>query len=194
MRCERGVMATAGLMLALAAPNALAHTYGAAGAGLGAGFSHPFLGLDHLAAMVAVGVWVAQSGWRPVWTVPLAFMSVMALGALLALVGVTLPAVEAGIAVSLLILGLLIAAAVRLPLSVGVAIAIVFALFHGHAHGTEIPQTLAPWLYVTGFLLATALLHVTGIITSRRWALHRPWLARLTGLALSAGGVWMLWI
>jgi urease accessory protein len=192
MRCERVLMAATGLVLAIAAPSALAHTHGAAGAGFGVGFGHPFLGLDHLAAMVAVGVWAVQSGWRPVWSVPLVFISVMALGALLALAGVALPSVESGIAASLLLLGLLVAAAVRLPLVAGLAIAAVFAVFHGHAHGTEIPQALAPWLYVTGFLLATGLLHATGIVAGRYWAARWPWLARVAGLALSAGGAWML--
>jgi urease accessory protein len=192
MRCERVLMAATGLVLAIAAPSALAHTHGAAGAGFGAGFGHPFLGLDHLAAMVAVGVWAAQSGWRPVWSVPLVFMSVMALGTLLAFAGVALPSVEAGIAASLLVLGLLVAAAVRLPLITGAVMAAVFAVFHGHAHGTEIPQALAPWLYVSGFLLATGLLHAAGIVAGRYWAARRPWLARVTGLALSAGGAWML--
>ncbi len=194
MRCERGLMAVAGLVLAIATPNALAHTYGAIDAGFAAGFGHPFLGLDHLAAMVGVGVWAAQSGWRPVWSVPLAFMSVMALGALLALAGIALPAVEGGIAASLLVLGLLVAAAVRLPLSAGAVIAAVFAVFHGHAHGAEIPQTLTPWLYVSGFVLATGVLHAAGIVAGRHWAARWSWLARVFGLALSAGGAWMLWV
>jgi urease accessory protein len=192
MRCERVLLAATGLVLAMAAPSALAHTHGAAGAGFGAGFSHPFLGLDHLAAMVAVGMWAAQSGWRPVWSVPLAFMSVLALGAVLAFAGVALPGVEAGIAASLLVLGLLIAAAVRFSPLAGAVIAAVFAVFHGHAHGTEIPQALAPWLYVSGFLLATGLLHAAGIATGRYWAARREWLVRATGLALGAGGAWML--
>lgn len=192
MRCERVLMAATGLVWAIAAPSALAHTHGAAGAGFGAGLGHPFLGLDHIAAMVAIGVWAAQSGWRPVWSVPLTFMTVMALGAVLAFAGVALPNVEAGIAASLLVLGLLVAAAVRLPLVAGAVMAAVFAVFHGHAHGTEIPQALAPWLYVTGFLLATGLLHAAGIVAGRYWAARRPWLARVTGLALSAGGAWML--
>jgi urease accessory protein len=193
MRCERGIAAIAGLALVSTAPGALAHTFGAAGAGFGAGVGHPFLGLDHLAAMVAIGVWAAQAGWRPVWSVPLVFMAVMALGAALAFAGVTLPAVEAGIAASLLVLGLLVAAAVRLPVSAGAVIAAVFAVFHGHAHGSEIPQALAPWLYVAGFVLATGVLHVAGIVAGRLWVVQRPWLARVAGLALTAGGAWMLW-
>ena len=192
MRCERSVAAITGLILVSAAPGALAHSFGAAGAGFGAGVGHPFLGLDHLAAMVAVGVWAAQAGWRPVWSVPLVFMAVMAFAATLAFAGIALPVVEAGIAASLLVLGLLIAAAVRLPASAGALIVAVFALFHGYAHGAEIPQAAAPWLYAGGFLLATGLLHAAGILAGRQWAARRPWLARTAGLALSAGGAWML--
>lgn len=193
MRIERSVAAMAGLMLAVAAPAALAHNLGAAGAGFAAGVGHPFLGLDHLAAMVAIGVWAVQAGWRPVWSVPLAFMGAMALGTVLAFAGMALPAVEAGIAASLLVLGLLITATVRLPVTAGAAIAAVFAVFHGHAHGSEIPLALAPWLYAAGFLLATGVLHATGIVAGRQWLARRPWLARATGIALTAGGAWMLW-
>jgi urease accessory protein len=181
-----------GLVLALAASATYAHHLEVMGTGFGAGFGHPFLGLDHLAAMIAVGVWAAQAGWRPVWGVPLVFMTVMAFGAVLAFAGIALPAVEAGIAASVLVLGLLIAAAVRLPATAGAAIVAAFAVFHGHAHGSEIPQALAPWLYAGGFLLATALLHATGIVAGRHWAARQPWLARAAGLALSAGGAWML--
>ena len=192
MRHERAVAVVAGLVLAGAAPSVFAHTFGAVGAGFAAGFGHPFLGLDHLAAMIAVGVWAAQAGWRPVWSVPLVFMAVMAFAATLAFAGIALPVVEAGIAASLLVLGLLIAAAVRLPASAGALIVAVFALFHGYAHGAEIPQAAAPWLYAGGFLLATGLLHAAGILAGRQWAARRPWLARTAGLALSAGGAWML--
>jgi urease accessory protein len=192
MRCERAVAVIAGLALVAAAPVALAHPFGAAGAGFGAGVAHPFLGLDHLAAMLAVGVWTAQAGWRPVWAVPLVFMAVMTFAAVLAFTGIALPAVEAGSAASLLVLGLLIAAAVRLPALAGAVIVAVFALFHGHAHGAEIPQATTPWLYAGGFLLATGLLHAAGIVAGRQWAARRLWLARAAGLVLSAGGTWML--
>jgi urease accessory protein len=192
MRCERAVAAIAGLALVAAAPVALAHSFGASGAGFGAGLGHPFLGLDHLAAMVAVGIWAAQAGWRPVWSVPLVFMAVMTFAAVLAFTGIALPAVEAGIAASLLVLGLLIAAAVRLPASAGALIVAVFALFHGYVHGAEIPQATPPWLYAGGFLLATGLLHAVGIVAGRQWAARRLWLARAAGLVLSAGGTWML--
>lgn len=192
MRHERAVAVVAGLVLVGAAPSALAHTFGAVGAGFAAGFGHPFLGLDHLAAMIAVGVWAAQAGWRPVWSVPLVFMAVLAIGAVLAFAGIALPAVEAGIAASLLVLGLLIATAERLPLGAGAVIAALFAVFHGHAHGSEIPQALAPWLYAAGFVLATGVLHAAGIGAGRQWLMRRPWLARATGLALGAGGAWML--
>jgi urease accessory protein len=183
MRYARTVAAMTGLVLALAASATYAHPLEVMGTGFGAGFGHPFLGLDHLAAMIAVGVWAAQAGWRPVWGVPLVFMTVMAFGAVLAF---------AGIAASVLVLGLLIAAAVRLPATAGAAIVAVFAVFHGHAHGSEIPQALAPWLYAAGFLLATAVLHATGIVAGRQWTARQPWLARTAGLALSAGGAWML--
>jgi urease accessory protein len=124
--------------------------------------------------------------------VPLVFMAVLAFGAVLAFAGLALPAVEAGIAASLLVLGLLIATAARLPVAAGAAIAAVFAVFHGHAHGAEIPQAIAPWLYAAGFVLATGVLHAAGIGAGRQWLARRPWLARATGLALSAGGAWML--
>ena len=192
MRRNRSVAAIAGLALVSAAPAVFAHTFGASGAGFSVGFGHPLLGFDHLLAMLAVGVWAAQSGWRPVWSVPLVFMLVMALGALLAFAGIALPAVEAGSAASVLVLGLLIATAVRLPALAGAVIVAVFAVFHGHAHGTEIPQAAAPWLYAGGFLLATGMLHAVGIVAARQWAARRPWLARAAGLALSAGGAWML--
>jgi urease accessory protein len=192
MRHVRGVATVAAVVLAGAVPSAFAHTFGAVGTGFVAGFGHPFLGLDHLAAMIAVGAWAAQAGWRPVWSVPLVFMAVLVFGAVLAFAGIALPAVESGIAASLVVLGLLIASATRLPVTVGAAIAAVFAVFHGYAHGSEIPQALAPWLYAAGFVLATGVLHAAGIGAGRQWLVQRPWLVGTTGLALSAGGAWML--
>jgi urease accessory protein len=182
----------AGLASAISAPAVLAHPFGAHGAGFGAGFAHPFLGLDHLAAMIAVGLWAAQSGWRPVWGLPLVFLLMMAFGAGLAFAGVPLPAVEAGIAASVFVLGLLIAAAVRLPAIAAVAIVATFAVFHGHAHGAELPQTAAPWLYAAGFLLATGALHAAGIALGRSTAPRLAWAARTVGLLLTAAGTWML--
>lgn len=186
------------LILAVAAmalvPAAQAHTFGVQGAGFAAGLSHPFLGLDHLLAMLAVGLWAAQLGGRALLRVPLAFMTLMALGCALALGGLALPAVETGIAVSVLVLGLLIALAARFPLAAGMLLAGAFALFHGHAHGQELPQAASAFLYSTGFLLATGVLHAAGaglgILFSRGLAANG---VRVMGGGIAAAGL-VLWI
>jgi len=140
--------------------------YAHAGAGETGGFMyglmHPASGLDHVCAMLAVGLWAAQTGGRSVWAVPLTFVGVMALGGALPMLGIGLPFVEQGIVLSVLLLGVLIAAAVRLPLWLSSGMVGLFALWHGHAHGTEMPA-LGSVEYVLGFLLATALLHAIGI-------------------------------
>jgi len=141
---------------------ALAHT-GHPEGGFGAGFSHPIFGWDHVAAMVAVGLWATTLGGRSLWLLPVVFPLVMAGGGALALLGMPLPGVESGIAASVLILGLLVLLAVRLPASVAAVLVGVFAIFHGHAHGTELPATADPVAYALGFVLATALLHLAGI-------------------------------
>jgi urease accessory protein len=127
------------------------------------GASHPFTGWDHLLAMLAIGFWAAQLGGRSRWLVPAAFIGVMAGGAVAAQAGLALPGLEAGIAASLLVLGLFIAAAVRLPAAAGMAVVGVFALFHGLAHGAEMPATAGGLGYGAGFIAATALLHATGL-------------------------------
>ncbi len=151
------------LMVSSTASPVLAHTFGAAGAGLSAGLAHPFLGLDHLLAMVAVGLWAAQRGGAATWRVPGVFVAVMAVGALLGLAGAPLAAVEFGIAGSVLLFGILVALSARLPSGAGLALVGFFALFHGHAHGTELPLTAAPALYGLGFLVATLSLLGAGI-------------------------------
>jgi urease accessory protein len=131
------------------------------------GFGHPFLGGDHLLAMLMVGVWAAQQqGWRRALP-PIAFVAFMAAGALLAHAGLALPLVESGIAVSVLALGLLAAFAVRLPAAAALAFIAAFAVCHGHAHGAELPLTAA-WGYMPGYLAATALLHVLGYLLANR--------------------------
>ncbi|MFA6971295.1 MAG: HupE/UreJ family protein [Gallionella sp.] len=125
------------------------------------GLAHPFSGLDHVCAMLAVGLWAVQQGGRSVWAVPLTFVGVMALGG--AMSGISLPFVEQGIALSVLLLGVLIAASIRLPLWLGSALVGLFALWHGHAHGAEMPAQSAGFLYGLGFMLATASLHGIGI-------------------------------
>ncbi len=127
------------------------------------GAIHPLSGWDHLLAMIAVGLWAAQLGGRSRWLVPTAFVSVMTLGALLGHAGFTLAGVEQGIAASILILGLLIAAAVKLPALASMAIVGAFALFHGVAHGAEMPASASGLSYGFGFLASTILLHVIGL-------------------------------
>lgn len=172
------------------------HSYG--GGGILSGFLHPILGLDHLLAMVAVGFLSAQMGGRAIWTVPTAFVGTMALGGILGILGVPLPAVEYGITGSVLILGLAILANRGLPEWVAIAFVALFALFHGHAHGTELPaltETIGLIIaYVTGFLFATAGLHVIGaligIMASR--SNSGKMIMRLAGLAIAIVGVFMI--
>lgn len=127
------------------------------------GLTHPTSGLDHVCAMLAVGLWAAQMGGRSVWAVPLTFVSMMALGGALPMLGISLPFVEQGIVLSVLLLGALIAASIRLPLWLSSSMVGLFALWHGHAHGAEMPALASGMAYALGFVLATALLHVTGI-------------------------------
>lgn len=151
------------------------------------GLAHPLGGLDHLCAMLAVGLWAAQAGGRSLWVVPLTFVGVMALGGVLPLLGIGLPFVEPGIVLSVLLLGVLIAASVRLPLWLGSSMVGLFALWHGHAHGAEMPQLASGIGYALGFMLATALLHVAGIVSvlgMRRWARERAIHAAGAGITL----------
>jgi urease accessory protein len=148
--------------LLLLAPS-LAHAHSGAAQGFLSGITHPIHGIDHLLAMIAVGLWAAQLGGRAVWAVPASFVGVMAIGGLLGTTGWHLPLVETGILVSVLLLGLLIAFAVRVPVWAGALLVGVFALFHGHAHGAEMPADASGLLYAGGFVLTTAALHAAGI-------------------------------
>lgn len=140
-----------------------AHTFGAHGAGFAHGFVHPFGGLDHLLAMLGVGLWAGLMGRSAAWKLPAAFIAMMAVGGAVAMTGLTLPFTEAGIALSVLIVGLAIMLSwTGMPVA-GIVVAGFFALFHGFAHGTEMPQTAHPALYAMGFVAATALLHLSGV-------------------------------
>jgi urease accessory protein len=181
--------------LAMAGPS-LAHAHVGIGgtSGFLHGVSHPLTGIDHLCAMIAVGLWAAQAGGRAIVKVPLAFVSVMLLGGALGMAGVHFPVVETGIALSVLILGVFIAAAVRLPLPASMLIVGLFALCHGHAHGAEMPSTASALGYAGGFALATALLHVAGIglgVGVERIASAK--IVRFAGgaIALCALGLWV---
>jgi len=154
------------------------------------GLLHPLTGLDHVCAMIAVGLWAAQRGGRARWLLPLTFVSVMVIGGALGMDGIGIPGLEQGIAASVLVLGLLIAAAVHLPLLAGAAIVGLFALFHGYAHGAEMPGTASGFTYGIGFVLATISLHLVGIglgVTAQRFAAGR-WI-RLAGGAIATCGV-----
>ncbi|OGT10480.1 MAG: urease accessory protein [Gallionellales bacterium RIFCSPLOWO2_12_FULL_59_22] len=151
------------------------------------GLAHPTSGLDHVCAMLAVGLWAAQMGGRSVWAVPLTFVGVMALGGALPVLGIGMPFVETGIVLSVLLLGVLVAAAVRLPLWLSSGMAGLFALWHGHAHGAEMPELASGAGYALGFMLATALLHVIGIafgLGMQRLARERAIHAAGAGIAL----------
>ncbi len=151
--------------------------------GFVSGFMHPVLGWDHVAAMVAVGLWGAFLGAPAIWVLPVAFPLIMALGGMFGVLGIPLPMVESGIALSSIVLGLLIAFAVRAPLPVALVVIGAFAVFHGHAHGPELPQAANPVAYSIGFVVSTGLLHLAGIMIGllASLPLGRP--------AVRAGGV-----
>jgi len=127
------------------------------------GFRHPWSGLDHMLAMVAVGLWAGLNGGRALWMWPAAFVGMMVLGGSLGMAGMALPLVEPGILASVVVLGLLVLAAAQLPVVAGAALVAVFALLHGHAHGAELPGAAAAATYAAGFAIATALLHALGL-------------------------------
>jgi urease accessory protein len=151
------------VLYGLAAAPAWAHFSEATGGGWSAGFAHPFSGLDHLFATVAVGIWAVQIGRPAIWLLPASFALVMALGAALSLAGVPLPGVDDGIALSVAVLGVLLAVAARPGIAIGVAVVALFGLVHGYAHGAEMPASAAPVLYAVGFLAATASLLLIGV-------------------------------
>ncbi|WP_425045523.1 HupE/UreJ family protein [Primorskyibacter sp. S87] len=142
---------------------AMAHTGEGYGGGFVAGFTHPILGWDHVAAMVAVGLWGAFLGAPAIWILPVVFPLVMAFGAVAGIVGIPVPAVETGIALSAVVLGLMIVFAVKPPIWVSAVLVGAFAIFHGYAHGTELPATVNAFAYAVGFVISTGLLHLIGI-------------------------------
>lgn len=153
---------------AVATTPAFAHTGPHMFEGFLSGFVHPFMGLDHMAAMLAVGTWAAFVGTQAKRSLPLAFVLTMVVGALLALSAFSLPVVEAGIASSVLVLGLLLSFSIKLQTNVAAGLVALFALFHGFAHGSEIPAAASPVLYGLGFVAATLVLHIAGIQLGNR--------------------------
>lgn len=154
------------------------------------GFTHPLFGWDHVLAMVAVGLWGAFLGAPSIWLLPVVFPMIMAFGGVLGIVGVPIPAVETGIAFSSVVLGALIALAQRAPLWIAIVIVGSFAVFHGHAHGTELPNAASPIAYSTGFVIATGLLHLFGILFGALIGWPAGALAvRSAGAAIAVAGI-----
>jgi urease accessory protein len=147
----------------LAPSLAFAHTGIGQTVGFAHGFTHPVSGLDHVLAMILVGVLAWQLGGRALWLVPTTFVSVMAIGGALGMMGISVPFVEAGIAFSVIVLGAVVALGIRAPLAIAAGVVGLFAIFHGHAHGSEMPAAAAGIAYAAGFMLATATLHIAGI-------------------------------
>ena len=176
---------TTTLVLAGACP-AHAHTGLEHAVSFAAGFRHPWTGLDHMLAMVAVGLWAGLNGGRALWVWPVAFVGVMVAGGALGFADVPLPMVEPGILASVVMLGLLVLAAAQLPVALGAAIVAVFALLHGHAHGAELPTEA----YAAGFAIATALLHALGLGVAYLAQSERgKMLVRGVGALVAVGGV-----
>ncbi len=182
------------LLLLLAATPVWAHEQSGQAAGFVTGLQHPVSGLDHVLAMISVGLWGAQLGNPAVWLLPVVFPIVMAFGGFLGLVGIPLPGTEIGIAVSAILLGLMVALEARPPLWVAAGLVGFFGIFHGYAHGTELPAGENALLYSVGFVIATGCLHGVGIGlgVAHRWAAGRVAL-RVAGAAVALAGLSFLW-
>jgi urease accessory protein len=182
--------------LALLPTAALAHTGPGDAAGFVHGFMHPGGGIDHILAMVAVGVFAYVLGGRALWLVPLSFIGMMAVGFLLGIGGIDVPFVELGIALSSVVIGGIAALGRPMPLVLATAIVGLFAIFHGHAHGAEMPADASGLMYALGFMAATALLHIAGIAAATGVAMvagryGKP-IAQAAGAVFAFGGVGVL--
>jgi len=179
-------------MLASALPAlAWAHVEsGVAGdGGFFSGFVHPLTGLDHVAAMVAVGLWGAILRAPAIWVLPIAFPLIMTVGAVLGIMGIPLPGIDFGIAASAIVLGAMVAGLARPPLAAAIALVAVFAIYHGHPHGAALPDFGVPLWYAAGFVVSTGLLHATGIAVGLlfRWPAGRA-IVRGLGLGIGTAG------
>ncbi|KAF0811991.1 hypothetical protein IGB42_03533 [Andreprevotia sp. IGB-42] len=197
MRTQRLPGITSLLIALLALLPAVAHAHigqGDVSGGFIAGFLHPLEGLDHVIAMVAVGLWGAQLGRPAIWVLPVTFPVVMAFGGVLGGLGINIPGIEIGIALSGIILGGMVAFAVRPPLWFAGVIVALFAICHGYAHGRELPESANPLTFAAGFVIATGLLHLAGIVfgTLHRWRQGAQAL-RAAGVLIAAGGSYFLY-
>ena len=175
-------------------PSAHAHVQQGQAVSFVTGIEHPWSGLDHVLAMIAVGLWGAQLGNPAIWILPITFPLVMSIGAMMGLIGVPLPGIEIGIAVSAIVLGIMVLGEVRPKLTVSAIIVGCFAVFHGHAHGTELPDGQSGLLYSMGFVIATGCLHGIGIAIGliNQWPIGKLAL-RGSGAFIAAMGVFFLW-
>ncbi len=189
IRLRQSLQRGGALVALILAQGAAAHEQAGVAGGLVSGFLHPITGLDHLVAMVAVGLWGAQLGAPALWVLPVTFPLVMALGGVLGVLGVPLPMPELVIALSALVLGGAVAVRLRAPFGVAALLVAVFAVFHGHAHGVELPKAANPLAYGIGFVLATGLLHGCGITLGllTRWP-QGDRLVRALGAAIALLG------
>ncbi len=190
---HRSILAVA-LLAASGRESALGHGLQGEADGFLTGLLHPLSGADHVLAMIAVGLWGAQLGAPAIWVLPVAFPLVMAMGGMLGFLGVPIPGVEYGIAASAIVLGAAVAFEVRPALVIAALVVGCFAIFHGHAHGTELPPGQSALLYSMGFVIATGCLHAVGIgigtVHRRSWGRQ---LLRGAGTVVAAGGVFFLW-
>ena len=193
--CETRLSLMIFLILFILVPgSAWAHIEAGQAGGFVSGLSHPVSGLDHVLAMVAVGLWGAQLGAPAVWMLPVAFPMMMAFGGMLGLMGIPVPGIEVGIAVSGIVLGALILAEKKMPITAALLIVAFFAIFHGHAHGTELEAGQNAMLYSLGFVICTGTLHGLGIVMglAHSWRFGRLAL-RGAGSLVMAGGLFFLW-
>jgi urease accessory protein len=174
--------------------HAFAHVERGQATGLITGLRHPWSGLDHVLAMIAVGLWGAQLGNPAMWLLPVTFPMVMSMGAMMGLLGIPLPGVEIGIALSAVLLGVMVVGEVRPKMFIAAMLVGIFAIFHGHAHGTELPAGQSGMLYSMGFVVATGCLHGIGITLGliHRWPVGKL-AVRCTGAFIAVMGISFLW-
>ncbi len=191
LRLTLAALAALAPTLAFAHPGVAGHTHGFVH-----GFAHPISGVDHILAMVAVGIFAANLGGRALWAVPLTFMGFMLVGGALGILGFPLPFVEVGIALSIVVLGLAVAVKWDWPVAVAMGMVGLFAVFHGHAHGTEMPLDVSGVAYAAGFVAATGLLHLAGIGVgfgiSKTGQLTSHRITQAGGVAVALAGVAVL--
>jgi urease accessory protein len=192
VKMQRPFLLSAAIVMMATSP-ALAHVDSGSISGFSAGFGHPIGGLDHVLAMVAVGILAAQLGGKSVWLVPASFVAMMFVGGLVGISGMALPFVELGILGSIVVLGSVIAAGRQMPMALAMTLVGMLAIFHGHAHGTEMPVNASGMEYAMGFIMSTATLHAVGIslsIAAQKMAEKAaPLAVRASGMAIATAGV-----